>query len=433
MRHVTSVHFSRRVDISQPNPIIAAQNSAKRKGIALYQLNDSNPTHHGLAPISVPQQYNADPKGPVAAREALAQFLSARAQGSDAEREVQGRPADTVEITTETGTSLTFGAHGEANAVDPARVYLTSSTSQAYSWLMKLLCDPGEAVLCPTPGYPLIESIGRLEGVTAVTYPLRYDGSWTIDVPDIERTLERNQEESSEPQIRALILINPNNPTGSYVGEQDYERLVTLCERFGMAIIADEVFFDFPLLPLETPHRVAGESRVLTFGLDGFSKMLAAPHAKVGWIQVSGPGGDVADALRRLDVIADDFLPMSGIIAEQIPRMLAEVPAQLLRIRERTRTNLVTLEAALAGSSSGVVSLLQPEGGWNVLLRFPSVIDENELVGALIRDHATTAQPGYFFDMVSNGYVAVSLLPEPEEFRGGITTLLETVDALLAV
>jgi aspartate/methionine/tyrosine aminotransferase len=371
----------------------------------------------------VPQEYNADPRGPVAARRALAEFLSARARGSDAELEVQGRPADIAD-----DTSLTFGAAGES--VDPARLYLTSSTSQAYSWLMKLLCDPGEAVLCPTPGYPLIESIGRLEGVRAVTYPLRYDGSWTIDVPEIERTLERNRA-GTEPQIRALILINPNNPTGSYVGEHDYEALVAVCERYDLAIIADEVFFDFPLLPLETPHRAAGESRVLTFGLDGFSKMLAAPHAKVGWIQVSGPEGDVAAALRRLDVIADDFLPMSGIIAEQIPGMLAEVPAQLLRIRERTRNNLVSLEEALAASDSGVVSLLQPEGGWNVLLRFPSVIDETELVTTLIEQHATTAQPGYFFDMVSNGYIAVSLLPEPEEFRKGIATLLTEVDELL--
>jgi aspartate/methionine/tyrosine aminotransferase len=389
----------------------------------------------------VPQEYNADPRGPVAARVGLAEFLSARAQGSDAEREVQGRPADAVGAEG-SGTSVTFGAVDAATAVDPARLYLTSSTSQAYSWLMKLLCDPGEAVLCPTPGYPLIESIGRLEGVSAVTYPLRYDGSWTIDVPDIERTLESNRASSGasasadahaapEPQIRALILINPNNPTGSYVGERDYARLVALCERYGLAIIADEVFFDFPLLPLETPHRVAGESRVLTFGLDGFSKMLAAPHAKVGWIQVSGPDEDVAAAQRRLDVIADDFLPMSGIIAEQIPGMLAEVPAQLLRLRERTRTNLVSLEGALAGASSGVVSLLQPEGGWNVLLRFPSVIDESELVDTLIREHATTAQPGYFFDMVSNGYVAVSLLPEPEEFRAGIATLLDAVDEFL--
>jgi DNA-binding transcriptional MocR family regulator len=122
---------------------------------------------------------------------------------------------------------------------------------------------------------------------------------------------------------------------------------------------------------------------------------------------------------------------MSGIIAEQIPGMLAEVPAQLLRIRERTRNNLVSLEEALPASESGVVSLLQPEGGWNVLLRFPSVIDETELVTTLIEQHATTAQPGYFFDMVSNGYVAVSLLPDPEEFRKGIATLLTEVDELL--
>lgn len=421
-----SVEFSGRVDISEPNSIIAEQRKAVARGESLYQLNDSNPTHHGLGPAGLPATYTADPRGPQEARIELAAFLSARVEGSDAEIESQGMPTDTV-AESHSSHPVIFGNAQATQLVDPDDLYLASSTSQGYSWLMKLLCDPGDAVLCPTPGYPLIESIGKLEGVEAVAYPLRYDGSWTIDAAAIEHKL-RAQDGN---RIRAIILINPNNPTGSYVGNADYERIVELSKQYGLALIADEVFFDFPLLPLQTPQRVAGEERVLTFALDGFSKMLAAPHAKVGWIQVSGPRDQVTQAKRRLDVIADDYLPMSGIISERIPVMLKQVPAQLLRLRERTRTNLVTLEALLAASESAVVSLLRPEGGWNVLLRFPSVIDENELVHVLIQDYRTTAQPGYFFDMVSNGYIAVSLLPEPEQFRNGIESFLKTVDSLL--
>ena len=173
------------------------------------------------------------------------------------------------------------------------------------------------------------------------------------------------------------------------------------------------------------------ERGVLTFALDGFSKMLAAPHAKVGWIQVSGPAEDVAEAQRRLDVIADDYLPMSDIIAERIPALLNAAPAQTRRVGERVRNNLAKLHELLDADPNGLVSVLRAEGGWNVLLRVPSVIDENELVLRLIDEHKLTGQPGYFFDMTSNGYLAVSLLPEPDEFERGIRAVLNTVAALL--
>lgn len=391
------MHFSHRVEVSEPNPVVAAQRKVLATGGNLLQLNDSNPTHHGLGP-GLGGIYDANPRGQAFAREALAAFLTERSRG-------------------------------ERGTVGSDSLYLTSSTSQAYSWLIKLMCDPGESIAAPTPGYPLIESIARLEGVSAVPYPLRYDGSWTIDVPALESLVARREAEGSP--VRALVLINPNNPTGSYVGSGDYERVIELCSAHSIALIADEVFFDFPLEPVSGRQRIAGEERVLTFGLDGFSKMLAAPQAKVGWIQVSGPGDDVKQAQRRLDVIADEFLPMSGIIAAQIPDLLAQVPTQLERTHERTLANLGALKRLLGESESGVVSLLRPEGGWNVLLRFPSAIDENDLVTMMIRERGITAQPGYFFDMTSNGYIAVSLLPEPEVFARGIHALLDSVDILL--
>lgn len=388
-----TVHFSSRVDISAPNPIAAAQASAATAGITLGKLNDSNPTRHGLAPQEIPNVYEANPRGPKAARESLAGFLG----------DQSGR------------------------AVDPERLYLLSSTSEAYSWLIKLLCDAGDAVLAPKPGYPLIESITGLECVHAIEYQLHYDGAWYIEPADIAAILDSPEGE----RVRALVLINPNNPTGSYVKENEREALVALCCERGIAIIADEVFFDYDLEPIAANRRLAGEEGVLTFALDGFSKMLAAPHAKVGWIRVSGPDGDVAEAQRRLDVIADDYLPMSDIIAGCIPALLDAAEAQTDRVRERVRGNLAALHRMLESDELGVVNVLRPEGGWNVLLRVPSVLDENELVLKLIADHRLTGQPGYFFDMTSNGYLAVSLLPEPEEFKRGIAAVLDTVRTML--
>lgn len=457
-----SVYFSSRVDVSEANPIIALQRKMKAEGVALHQLNDSNPTHHNLTLAGLPQTYTAEPRGPKEARVALADFLTkrlahggfdsevvraiARKSVSENTRSAQADNPDNLDISENPGHS--------AALIEPDQLYLASSTSEAYSWLMKLLCDPGDAVLCSTPGYPLISSLGHLENVEAITYPLRYDGSWVIDVPEVERLVraslsqqtgnDGDQEQQTSafaadsedtgdiPPIRALILINPNNPSGSYVREDDYEQLIAICQRYDLPLIVDEVFFDYVLKPLNAPHRIAGEQRVLTFALDGFSKLLAAPHAKVGWIQVSGPAAEVEQARKRLDVIADDFLPMSSLIAERIPELLTHVGEQVERVSARTHANLEHLEKLLATSETGVVSLLRPEGGWNVILRFPSVIDESELVTTLISRHRLTAQPGYFFDMPSNGYVCVSLLPEPELFDSSIRTLLATIDELIA-
>lgn len=389
------MRFSSRVDASRPNAISMAEALCRRDGVELVKLNDSNPTRHGLAPALVPGVYEANPRGPLGARKALAAFLS----GGGADGVRRERP------------------------VDPERLYLLSSTSEAYSWLMKLLCDPGDAVLAPKPGYPLIESIARLENVETIEYSLMFDGSWFFDLPRIEEILD--SEEGA--RVRAMVLINPNNPTGSYVKPEERRRLVSMCREHDVAVIADEVFFGYDLEPFDGNARLAGESGVLTFALDGFSKMLAAPHAKVGWIEVSGPESDVDEARRRLDVIADDFLPMSDIIAERIPAMLEAAAGQCDRVRERTRGNLVRLHELLDADSLGVTSVLRAEGGWNVLLRFPSSIDETQLVLHLIHDHASTAQPGFFFDMTSNGYLAVSLLPEPEVFEAGIHAVLAAI------
>ena len=386
------MRFSSRVDISEPNPIAKAEAEAKANGITLGKLNDSNPTKHALASELLPDIYGAEPRGQRYAREALAAFL-----------------------------------HEQGNTATADDLYILSSTSEAYSWLIKLLCNAGDAVLAPKPGYPLIESIARLECVDMIEYQQRFDGSWYIDVAELREALEGED----GGRIRALVLINPNNPTGSYVKASEREAIVRLCHDHEVAIIADEVFYDYDLEPFDGNTRLAGETGTLTFALDGFSKTLAAPHAKVGWIQVSGPAAEVDEAKRRLDVVADDYLPMSEIIAKQIPAMLGAAAAQTARVRERVQTNLAALHTMLDDDEQGMVSVLRAEGGWNVLLRVPSVLDENELVLSMIEKHGISGQPGYFFDMTSNGYLAISLLPEPDEFRHNVQTVLDTVNTMI--
>lgn len=389
---VETMRFSSRVDISEPNPIAKAEAEAKANGITLGKLNDSNPTKHALASELLPDIYGAEPRGQRYAREALAAFL-----------------------------------HEQGNTATADDLYILSSTSEAYSWMIKLLCNAGDAVLAPKPGYPLIESIARLECVDMIEYQQRFDGSWYIDVAELREALEGED----GGRIRALVLINPNNPTGSYVKASEREAIVRLCHDHEVAIIADEVFYDYDLEPFDGNARLAGETGTLTFALDGFSKTLAAPHAKVGWIQVSGPAAEVDEAKRRLDVVADDYLPMSEIIAKQIPAMLGAAAAQTARVRERVQTNLAALHTMLDDDEQGMVSVLRAEGGWNVLLRVPSVLDENELVLSMIEKHGISGQPGYFFDMTSNGYLAISLLPEPDEFRHNVQTVLDTVNTMI--
>lgn len=393
------MRFSSRVDVSEPNPIILAQRKAIFNGVKLTKLNDSNPTSHGLAPQCLSGCYTADPRGPKEIRDILSNFINKR--DNRTEKSVSPK-------------------------LNPDQLYVLSSTSQAYAWLMMLLCDAGDAVMGPTPGYPLIESIARLQCVNAIPYPLHYDGSWTIDIARVRELLE-----DASLRIKALVLINPNNPTGSYVKPEEREILLQLCRDNGVAIIADEVFYEYSLESFAGNARFAGESSTLVFALDGFSKMLAAPHAKVGWIEVSGPKDDVYEAQKRLDVIADDFLPIGNTVSERIPELLQYASSQSAIVRNRVINNLHTLRETLVSTPKCCVSALRAEGGWNILLRVPSCIDDDVLALRLMKDYNLVSQPGYYFDMPVNGYLALSLLPEPQQFISGLHALLRTVDALL--
>lgn len=385
------IHLSSRIDSTHPNAIAAKAAELRAQGVILQALNDSNPTHHGLAPQTVPEAYSADPRGSLESRQILASVLASQ-------------------------------QHRE---VDPQRLYILDSTSQAYSWVITALCDPGDAVLSPAPGYPLISSICSLQAVDNIQYQLNYDGSWYVDTAALRALCEQH------PRIRALIVVNPNNPTGSYIHEADRQAILALCREYHVSLIADEVFFDFPLEPLEPVHRFAGESQVVTFAFDGLSKRLAAPHAKVGWIEISGPQAPVERAMRMLDAIADDYLPFSVLTERALPALLQEAPSQQAKLCQRITANFHTLQTMLQQREGSVVSMLRAEAGWNVLVQFPSSIDENALALHLLDKYQMLMQPGYYFDMVSNGFAAISLLPPPAEFMHGMECYLNAVDDML--
>ena len=290
--------------------------------------------------------------------------------------------------------------------VDPDRIVLTVSTSEAYALLFKLLADPGDQVLVPQPSYPLFESLTSLEGVVSTPYHLDYHGVWSIDRDSVMR--------ASGSRTRAVLVVSPNNPTGSMLRFTDRDWLASLCGERRWALIADEVFAGYPLRPARDAVSCIGETRALTFVLGGLSKSAGLPQLKLGWISVNGPDALVSQALERLEVICDTYLSVSTPVQVAAPALLAAGRSIRNNIRARISTNLASLERLLAGASS--ITLLPPEGGWSVALRVPAVESEEALVLRLLRDHNVLVHPGFFFDFASEAYIVVSLLPEPSVF-----------------
>jgi aspartate/methionine/tyrosine aminotransferase len=299
-------------------------------------------------------------------------------------------------------------------AVTPAQIVLTSSTSEAYSLLFKLLCDAGDRVLVPQPSYPLFEMLTRLESVEPCSYRLEHHGAWAIDRPGLERGIT--------PGTRAVLIVNPNNPTGSMMRADDADWLATLCASRSLALIADEVFVDYPLRPRPEAVRLTGDRRALTFSLGGLSKSAGLPQVKLGWIIVSGPDDQVAAAIERLEVISDAYLSVSTPVQVAAARLIESGRATRAAIAERIARNLVSLEERLRSFPG--VALLEPEGGWSAVLRVPRTIPEEQLVLRLLDEAGVIVHPGYFFDFADEAYLVISLLPAPESFDAGVDRLL---------
>jgi aspartate/methionine/tyrosine aminotransferase len=361
-----------------------------RIGEIPYDLTVSNPTTCGfprapdlLASLADPRglEYEPYPRGATAARRTVAALYE------------------------EWGATL-----------DPEHIVLTASTSEAYGFLFRLFCDPGQAVLVPSPSYPLFEHLARLEGIATATYNLDADAAWQIDFPSLEQ---------GPAGAKAVIVVHPNNPTGSYVHPEDRERLVALCRDRGWALIADEVFLPYPLEGgpgAETSFVTVEDCLCCTLG--GLSKSLGMPQLKLAWTVIGGPDEIVETVLEGLDYVADAYLSVATPTALALPSLLVAGAPVREAIADRCRANLDILRDL--SSDLSAVSLAPIGGGWNAVLRVPNVVGDEDLCLRLLEDRGVGVHPGDFFGL-ADGWLVVSLLPPVDIFAEGIRQLLAAV------
>ena len=304
--------------------------------------------------------------------------------------------------------------------VSPDRIALTASSSESYSLLFKILCDPGDEVLVPRPSYPLFEHLTRLEGVRAKPYDLDYHGAWAIDIASLVRQWS--------DRTKAVLIVSPNNPTGSFVKQDELAAIASECAARGAAIIADEVFADFDLgkggtkragVPLACPDS-------LVFALGGLSKTVGLPQLKLGWIAVGGPDPAVAQALERLELVCDMYLSVSTPVQLSLARLLEGAAGVRTQILRRILENDTLVRRAVSVTSG--CRVLTAEGGWYAVLQVPTYCPEEELVLKLIEHDGVLVHPGYFFDFPRESFLIASLLTAREIFAEGVSRLLRHFD-----
>ena len=380
--------FSHRLPpYTEPNALSRAVETLRVEGVPFVDLTESNPTR---VEIPYPKDLLTSLADPAALRYEPSSFGLASARRAVAED--QRRRGVTV---------------------DPAHVVLTASTSEAYSWLFKLLCNPGDGVLVPRPSYPLFDHLTALEGVRAHPYAIEYHGQWEIDVESLA---------AAPLDIRALLVVSPNNPTGSFLSAEEFQRVSALCRHRKWALIVDEVFADYPLEASHPLTDVAVRSEVLCFTLAGLSKTIGLPQLKLGWCIAGGPAAERDAALAALEVIADSYLSVGSPVQVAAPILLGSGASIRASIQARIRRNLSTLRAIAAGFPASEV--LRADGGWSAVLRVPSTRGEESLVLDLLRAERVLVHPGYFFDFPREAYLVVSLLPPEESFTDAIARLL---------
>jgi alanine-synthesizing transaminase len=384
--------FSIRSELGrEKNRLELARLQALRAGRVLLDLTQSNPTCAGLprleraiAALSQPaaHRYDPEPFGSLAAREALSAFM---------------------------------GTQGVAVAAE--NILLTASTSEAYAFLFKLLCDPGDQVLVPAPSYPLFEHLAQLESVQVASYPLDYDGRWHVSAHALAS--------ARGPRTRAVIAVHPNNPTGSYLKRDELAQLAAL----DLPIISDEVFAPYALGP--DPNRVASALLAedsLVFTLHGLSKFAGLPQLKLSWVCMGGPVAVVEQARARLEIIADSFLSVSTPVQVALPTILESHAPMTTAIRMRVAHNLNALRERTAGSAA---SLLHVEGGWYATLRLPDLLDDEGWALDFLQAADVLVQPGYFYGFGAGQYVVLSLLTEEAAFAEGIARVAQRVDRVV--
>jgi len=375
------------------NRFTVAVDELRATGTPLLDLTASNPTQCGFhydstAILSAFQNpaalsYDPQPKGTLAARQDVARYY----------------------------------LDDHQTTVDPESLFLTTSTSEAYSYAFRLLCNPGDELLLPKPSYPLFEFLAGLQDVHLIPYSLAYAHGWFIDFQSLENAIT--------PRTRAILLVHPNNPTGSYVHPEELVRLNALCKKHNLALIVDEVFLDFPF---DSPPRktFAANSEALTFTLSGLSKISALPQMKVAWLAVTGPAAQVRSALDRLEIIADTYLSLSAPAQAALPTLLAQRHSLRPQLLARIRENRAHLQSQLR--SHPACELLHADAGWYAILHYSPNSSthktDEDLAIHLLRQHHVLLHPGHFYDFPSNGYLVLSLITPSPDFREGARRLL---------
>lgn len=298
--------------------------------------------------------------------------------------------------------------------VPAERIVITASTSEAYAVLFKLLCDAGDEVLIPQPSYPLFELLSRLDNVATVPYGLEMHAGWSLDRHSIEQALS--------PRTRAILIVSPNNPTGSVLSDDDYTWLSGLCATLGIAIIADEVFLDYPLRGHPLRSVASRPAPALTFSLGGLSKSAGLPQMKLGWMAVCGPDDVVAEALQKIELISDTYLSVSTPVQVAAASLISAGASVRAAIQARVAANLAQCRALAVQRPE--ISVLEPEAGWCVVLQVPATESEEPLVLRLLEERHVLVHPGYFFDFASEAFLVLSLLPPPEVFGDGVARVL---------
>jgi aspartate/methionine/tyrosine aminotransferase len=354
----------------------------------LFDLSVSNPTECGFhydehaimralcSPATL--QYHPDPRGLAVARQAVVQYYVERDQ------------------------------HVYADDI-----ILTTSTSEAYSFVFRLLCNTGEEILVPTPSYPLFDFLAEIQDVKIAPYPLVYDHGWQIDLHGLRQAIT--------PRTRGVIVVHPNNPTGNFVKSSELAALNQLCTESQMALIADEVFLDFSLQQ-HLPTSFSANTGALTFTMSGLSKIAGLPQMKVAWLVVSGPEEEKREALARLEIIADTYLSMNAPVQLAAPALLRQRHRFQQQLMTRVRTNLAELDRQIAAQKH--CGRFEIEGGWYAVLRIPATRSDEELALELLDQKAVYVHPGHFYDFFQDGYLVVSLIAQEPAFAEGIRRLL---------
>ena len=364
----------------QPNALARLIQAKRRSGASIVDLTESNPTRVGLT-------YPAD---------LLAPLAEARALAYD--------PQPLGAWSARAAVAADFRRRGIVLSAD--RVALTSSTSEAYALLFKLLCDAGDRVLVPQPSYPLFEHLTQLELVEAIPYALEYHGAWRIDIESVRRAMS--------DRVRAILIVSPNNPTGSFLHRDDLTQLSEIAATGDVPLIGDEVFADYELDGNPAATHVLADADVLGFSLGGLSKSAGLPQLKLGWIGFGGPSHRLDAILGRYEIIADTYLSVSTPIQVAAAELIESGAAIREQIIARLKHNLGSLRAQAAAFPS--INVLPVEGGWSAVMQVPSVGSEEALVLELLEKDDVVVHPGYFFDFAREAFIVVSLLVEPTVF-----------------